>query len=99
MAYPSANAHAADEPGRLAPALREMNTFILFKNAEASATAAAAGDGDDDGPATCVPVSDAPRPADGGEGDVRQNTDGRARCRGWGLRRLVDGHDVARLLS
>ena len=67
MAYPSANAHAADEPGRLAPALREMNTFILFKNAEASATAAAAGDGDDDGPATCVPVSDAPRPADGAE--------------------------------
>ena len=30
MVYPSANAFVADEPGRLAPALCEMNNFITF---------------------------------------------------------------------
>jgi hypothetical protein len=32
MVYPSANAHVADEPGRLAPALCEMNNFISIKS-------------------------------------------------------------------
>ncbi|KAL7551202.1 hypothetical protein ACHAWF_014993, partial [Thalassiosira exigua] len=31
MVYPSANAHVADEPGTLAPALCEMNNFIPIK--------------------------------------------------------------------
>ena len=33
MVYPSANAHVADEPGYLAPALCEMNNFISIKSA------------------------------------------------------------------
>lgn len=32
MVYPSANAHVADEPGMLAPALCEMNNFISIKS-------------------------------------------------------------------
>jgi hypothetical protein len=32
MVYPSANAHVADEPGKLAPALCEMNNFISIKS-------------------------------------------------------------------
>ena len=32
MVYPSANAHVADEPGTLAPALCEMNNFISIKS-------------------------------------------------------------------
>lgn len=32
MVYPSANAHVADEPGRLAPALCEMNNFISIRS-------------------------------------------------------------------
>lgn len=32
MVYPSANAHVANEPGKLAPALCEMNNFIAIKS-------------------------------------------------------------------
>ena len=32
MVYPSANAHVADEPGMLAPALCEMNNFISIRS-------------------------------------------------------------------
>jgi len=32
MVYPSANAHVANEPGKLAPALCEMNNFISIKS-------------------------------------------------------------------
>ncbi len=39
MVYPSANAHVANEPGALAPALCEMNNFITFKSGGSAASA------------------------------------------------------------
>jgi len=67
MAYPAANAHAADEPGSLAPPLREMNTFLLFGGDGPGAPASGGGT-----TPACVPVRGTGTPATPAAGAYRR---------------------------